>query len=85
MTPPVECLPLSVFYWIRTSSLTFQILMRCLPWLNWPSRTIQQIKIEINVLHKIQIAFAKTGFWIRYPVHRPDAQLFVEIFIRTVE
>ena len=86
MTPPPNCLPLTPFYWENTSSLKFQILTRCLPWLNWPPYTIQQIRLEIASITKLQLAFAKTGFWIRYPVNRPNrAECLVEIFVRTVE
>ena len=81
---PSECLPLTPFKWIRTSSLMCQILLRCLPWNNWPSSSISIIQSELSVFPKIQVAFAKTGFWIRYPVQNPNFQLLVEIFVRTI-
>ena len=84
MTPPPECLPLTPFRWIRPTDLVFQILLRCLPWRNWTPASVAIIQSELIIFPKIQFAFAKTGFWIKYPVQNPNFQLMVEIYVRTV-
>ena len=82
--PPPECQPLQNFHWINTQSLFFTILLEALPWYNWMS-TKHIIKREVLTNQFVQIASAKTGYWLRYTVHTFSTKLRVEIFIRTVE
>ena len=82
--PPPECQPLQCYHWVGTNSLFFAILMDVLPWLNWAT-TKHIIKSEVLTNQFVQIASAKTGFWLRYTVNTTAQKLTVEIFIRTVE
>ena len=84
MMPPRECLPLTPFKWVRTTDLLFQVLLRGLPWFNWTTHSASIIRSELMVFPKVEIAMAKTGFWLRYPVQNPNVQILVEIFVRTV-
>ena len=81
--PPPECQPLIPFKWIRTSSLYLHIVLFAMPWYNWnDTRTMLQRDILAN--EHIQIAHAKTGFWIKFLIIDRTQKLSVEIFIRVV-
>ena len=82
--PPPECQPLQCFRWVKTESLFFSILLDAMPWLNWAT-TKHIIKREVLTNQFVQVAPAKTGFWLRYTVNSFSQKLRVEIFVRTVE
>ena len=80
---PLDCRLLTRYKTVRTRSiLMLTILDAC--WFNWQQTTIRQIREEILNLRWLYVAYAKQGFWLKYPVRQTDRKFNVEFFIRTV-
>lgn len=84
MTVPVDCQPMCRYKWVAVRSLLIQIILN-MPWFNWSTQSIQQIKLEINSLEYLQYSPAKNGFWFKYKYKIYNTKIPVEIFVRTIE
>ena len=82
-TVPVNCRPLTSYKIVRSRSI-FMLAILDAFWFNWQHSTKRQIREEILNLRWLRVAYAKQGFWVKYPVTNMGRKFNVEFFIRTV-
>ena len=80
---PIDCRPLTRYKIVRSRSILMLAILDAF-WFNWQQITIRQIREEILNLRWVYVAYAKQGFWLKYPVRHAGRKFNVEFFIRTV-